>query len=135
MNRLAIALAMALPLATPVNATEGLAFVCTGYSAETVSSNGKENTHYSDEKAYSLVIDLDKNVVNFGDSITTASGDSLPINKLTDNYIWVQTTILTDPYWEGELDRYTGALHLFHRYYEHNTEDFYLNCKRAKPLF
>ena len=104
----------------------GSAFVCTGFKSDTQYSNGTEHTNYSDDEHYSFVVNLERNVASFGYSIATGAGDNIPITKITDSYIWVQNQMLTDPYWEGDLNRYTGELHLFHRYkLGGDTQDFY----------
>jgi hypothetical protein len=61
------------------------------------------------------------------------AGD-VPITRATDSYIWFKNKPLSDTYSEGTLDRITGSLHLFHRFFGH-ARDFYLQCKPAKPLF
>jgi hypothetical protein len=59
--------------------------------------------------------------------------DDIPITKVADNYIQFGNPALSNPYWEGELDRFTVELTIFHRAFG-DTEKYYLQCKPAKPL-
>jgi hypothetical protein len=125
------ALALCVTFSGASYAADKLALTCSG----SVSRNDKIPLR-DDDGTYSFVVDLDRNVVGFGYSISTGAGDNIPITKVTDNYIQFGNQALSNPYWEGELDRYTGSLHLFHRSrLGGDTENYYLDCKPAKPLF
>jgi hypothetical protein len=110
-------------------AADKIALTCSGWH----STNDKIPAGDNDE-TYSFVVNLDRNAVNFGYPIATGAGDDIPITKVTDNYIQFGNLALSNPYWEWELDRYTGSLHLVHRWrLGGDTENYY--CKPAKPLF
>jgi hypothetical protein len=126
----AAALAVCVAFSGVSYAADKIALTCTGsfLKNDTLLPGG--------DRTYSFVVDLDRNAVNFGYSIATGAGDDIPITKATDNYIQFGSPALSEPYWEGELDRYTGSLHLFHRWrLGGDTENYYLDCKPAKPLF
>jgi hypothetical protein len=126
----AAALATCVAFSGAGYAAEKIALTCTGFFFR------NDTLAPGDDRTYSFVVDLDRKVVGFGYSIATGAGDDIPITKATDNYIQFGTQALIDPYWEGELDRYTGSLHVFHRWrLGGDTEDYRLDCKPAKPLF
>jgi hypothetical protein len=114
-HRAAVLLAMIL-FAGASYATDKITLIC---------SNGKEDD-------YSLSIDLDRKLASFHMS-DLPDADDIPITRVTDNYIWFQNKALSDIYSQGQLDRITGSLHVFHRHLN-DAKNYYLRCKPEKPL-
>ena len=81
---------------------------------------------------YSLSIDLDRKLASFHMS-DLPDADDVPVTRVTENYIWFQNKASVGIYSHGKLDRLAGSLHFFHRQLN-NAKDYYLQCKRAKPL-
>jgi hypothetical protein len=84
------------------------------------------------EQNYSLVIDLDQKMVDFG----MVGAHKIPITSVGDSQFLFNDG-LGEPllYREGEIDRITGKVHLFISQAHFPPNDYYLQCKPAKPLF
>jgi len=119
------------PFNTGVSAVDTIKLICEGSRESSERSNLDKTIR--DEGTYSLTIDLDQKLVNVGIA-PVLGGYDIPITKVADNYIWFNDAALSDNYWEGTLDRFTGELTLFHRS-PIVIERYYWNCKPAKPLF
>jgi hypothetical protein len=57
--------------------------------------------------------------------------DDIPITKVADNYIQFGNSALSNPYWEGELDRFTGELTIFHRAFADTEKYSYSASQRS----
>jgi hypothetical protein len=109
--------AMTLMLAGASYATDKIALIC-------ADANGKDD--------YSLSIDLDRKLASFHMS-DLPDVDSIPVTRVTENYIWFQNKALSGIYSQGKLDRITGSLHFFHRHLN-KAKDLYLRCKSVTPF-
>jgi hypothetical protein len=105
-------------LAGASHAADKIALIC-------ADAKGKDD--------YSLSIDLDRKLASFHMSDLPDAND-IPVNRVTENYIWFQSKAASGIQSRGKLDRLTGSLNFFYRRLN-DARDYYLTCKPAKPLF